>query len=212
MTEHWIVVIGASTGGVEALMPLVKQLPPDLNAALFVTVHFPANRVSFLPDILTRLRTLPATHAQDGETIQLGHIYITPPDYHLLIHPHTLELSCGPKENGHRPAIDLMFRSAAQAFGHRVIGVVLSGMLDDGTHGLQAVKSQGGIALVQDPAETMFRSMPANAIARVAVDQVLPLATLAKQIVALVGGNEGESALTTEQPEPEGPPEEKIVA
>ncbi len=123
---------------------------------------------------------------------------VTPPDYHLLIHPHTLELSRGPKENGHRPAIDLMFRSAAQAFGYRVIGVVLSGVLDDGTYGLR------GIALVQDPAEAMFESMPENAIAYVVIDQVLPLAALAKQIVVLVGGNKGQSALTAEQPELEG--------
>ncbi len=211
MTGHWTVVIGASAGGVEALSQLVKQLPPKLNAALFVTLHFPASGISFLPHILTQLRTLPATHAQDGETIQPGHIYVTPPDYRLLIHPYTLKLSRGPKENGHRPSIDLMFRSAAQAFGYRVIGVVLSGMLYDGTYGLQAVKSQGGIVLVQDPAEAMFESMPENAIAHVDIDQVLPLTALAKQIVALVGGNKGESALTAKPPKLKGAPEEKIA-
>ena len=143
MATHHIVVIGASAGGVEALNQLVEQLPPNLSAAIFVALHFPAGSASFLPEILSRARTLPAVHPQSGEKIQLGRIYVAPPDYHLLIRPDTVELSRGPKENGYRPAIDTMFRSAAQAHGPGVVGVVLTGMLDDGTWGLKAIKSQG---------------------------------------------------------------------
>ncbi|HZG40817.1 MAG TPA: chemotaxis protein CheB, partial [Nodosilinea sp.] len=181
-----IVVIGASAGGVEALNQLVEQLPPRLSAAIFVALHFPAGSASFLPEILSRARTLPAVHPQNGEKIQPGRIYVAPPDYHLLIRPDTIELSRGPKENGYRPAIDTMFRSAAQAHGPSVVGVVLTGMLDDGTWGLKAIKSQGGVALAQDPEEAMFRSMPDNAIAHVDIDQVLPLNALANRIVDLV--------------------------
>jgi two-component system, chemotaxis family, protein-glutamate methylesterase/glutaminase len=186
MAGHHIVVIGASAGGVEALAKITKQLPTTLDAAVFVAMHFPAHSVSLLPDILNRAHTLLATHPQDGDPIQPGHIYIAPPDYHLLIQPDTIRLSHGPKENGHRPAIDALFRSAAQAYGSAVVGVVLTGMLDDGTSGLRAIKAQGGVALVQDPAEALFSSMPESAIAKVEVDQVLPLAALVDAIVELV--------------------------
>ncbi|MGG6242225.1 chemotaxis protein CheB [Nodosilinea sp. AN01ver1] len=200
MASHCIVVIGASAGGVEALARLIELLPPNLNAAIFVTIHFPPYGVSFLPDILNRLDTLPAAHPQNGEAIQPGRVYIAPPDYHLLVHADTVELSRGPKENGHRPAVDPMFRSAAKAYGARVIGVVLTGMLDDGTSGFSAIKAEGGLALVQDPAEAMFRSMPESAIANVAVDRVLPLADLAKEIAFLTTRTPDASAMTSEQP------------
>ncbi|MBE9157594.1 chemotaxis protein CheB [Nodosilinea sp. LEGE 06152] len=198
MAGHSVVVIGASAGGVEALAQLVEQLPPDLDAAVFVTVHFPSYSVSFLPDILNRFNTLPALHPQDGEKIQPGRIYIAPPDYHLRVHPDTIEINRGPKENGHRPAIDTMFRSAAQAYGPDVIGVVLTGMLDDGTSGLNDIKVEGGIALVQDPAEALFRGMPQSVIDNVAVDKVLPLAALAQEIVTLTCSTDNFS-MTSEQ-------------
>ena len=186
MAGHQIVVIGASAGGVEALSLLVKQLPSDLDAAVFVAVHFPANSISMLPMILNRADGLKAAHVRGGEQPQPGHIYIAPPNYHLLIHPDRLELSRGPRENGHRPAIDPMFRSAAKAHGPTVVGVVLTGMLDDGTAGLKCIKAEGGVALVQDPAEAMFKGMPSSAIANVEVDGVLPLHDLADKIVELV--------------------------
>lgn len=185
MTNSRVVVIGASAGGVEALMQLVEHLSPQLNAAIFIAVHFPPGSVSFLPKILNRAKTLPAAHPHNGETIRPRRIYVAPPDYHMLIHPDTIELSRGPRENGHRPAIDALFRSAAQAYGPGAIGVVLTGMLDDGTKGLQVIKAEGGVALVQDPAEAMFRSMPESAIAHVEVDRVLPLTALANYIVDL---------------------------
>lgn len=200
MTHDRVVVIGASAGGVEALIQLVKQLPPRLNAAVFVAMHFPAGSVSSLPEILNRANTLPAAHPHHGETIRPGRIYVAPPDHHLLIHADTIELGDGPKENGHRPAIDVMFRSAAQAHGPGVVGVVLTGMLDDGTNGLRAIKAAGGVTLVQDPAEAMFRGMPDNAIARADIDQVLPLATLAKHIADLVANTAENSPKAADQP------------
>ena len=127
-----IVVVGASAGGIEALQQIVRELPGNLAAALFVTVHFPETGTSLLPEILSRAGTLPAVHALDGEAIVPGRIYVAPPDYHLLMNDSTIRLSRGPRENGHRPAVDPMFRSAAVAYGARVIGVVLSGNQDDG--------------------------------------------------------------------------------
>ncbi|PSN15572.1 chemotaxis protein CheB [filamentous cyanobacterium CCT1] len=214
MAGYSVVVIGASAGGVEALAELIEQLPSDLDAAVFVTVHFPPYSVSFLPDILNRLNTLPATHPQDGEKFELGRIYIAPPDYHLHVRQDTVELNRGPKENGHRPAIDPMFRSAAKAHGPAVIGVVLTGMLDDGTSGLSAIKAEGGLALVQDPAEALFTSMPASAIANVAVDCVLPVADLAKAISTLTTHTADPPPMTSEQPklEDEIVAEEKTAA
>ncbi|MBE9110800.1 chemotaxis protein CheB [Nodosilinea sp. LEGE 07298] len=214
MAGHSVVVIGASAGGVEALTQLVEQLPSDLDAAVFVTVHFPSYGVSFLPEILNRLNTLPAAHPENGEEIRPGRIYIAPPDYHLHVCPDTIALSRGPKENGHRPAIDPMFRSAAKAYGPKAIGVVLTGMLDDGTSGLNAIKAEGGLALVQDPAEASFRSMPTNAIASVAVDQVLLLAELAKAISTLTTNTAGDPPMTSERPklEDEIVAEEKTAA
>lgn len=203
MAGYGIVVIGASAGGVEALVQLVRHLPTNLEAAIVVAVHFPAYGVSLLPDILNRLDTLPATHPKNGEKIQPGRIYIAPPDYHLLVHPSTLELSRGPKENGHRPALDPMFRSAAKAYGPKAIGVVLTGMLDDGTSGLNAIKAEGGIALVQDPAEAPFTSMPASAIANVTVDRVLPLADLAKEISTLTTHMAASPPMASDQPQHE---------
>src|SRR4051794_4518299 len=140
MPVHDIVVIGASAGGIEALRALVANLPADLHAAVFVVVHMGANSPSQLAEILDRAGPLPASQANDGDAIQMGHIYVAPPDYHLLLEPGCMRLSHGPKENRTRPAVDPLFRSAAAAYGPRVIGVVLSGALDDGTVGMQAIK------------------------------------------------------------------------
>jgi two-component system chemotaxis response regulator CheB len=197
MAGHRIVVIGASAGGVEAMTQLVKHFPAGLDAAVFISMHFPAYSVSMLPDILNRADGLKAKHPQQGEAIQPGYLYISPPDYHLLIHTDTIELSRGPKENGHRPAIDPMFRSAAKAYGSEVVGVILTGMLDDGTAGLRAIKSEGGMALVQDPEEAFFKGMPKSAIANVAVDKVLPLNDLADEIAKLVADAVGDPAMTS---------------
>ena len=185
MHGHDIIVIGASAGGVEALSALVSQLPPDLDAAVFIVLHVPAHSVSVLPRILSRRGGLPATHPQNGEPIQTGHIYVAPPDFHLLLRDGRIQLTRGPRENGHRPAIDPMFRSAAFAYGSRVIGVILSGALSDGAAGLEAVKMRGGSAIVQDPEEALYSGMPRSAIEQVAVDHILPLAEMGAALVRL---------------------------
>lgn len=177
-TPRHIIVIGASAGGVEALTRLARDLSPEIDAALFITVHFPAAATSALPRILSRAGTLQALHPTDGQAIEVGKIYLAPPDHHLLIFRDHVRLYRGPRENGNRPAVDPMFRSAALSYGARVIGVVLSGNLDDGTSGLLAIKRRGGIAVVQDPEDAMFPSMPQSAIEHMAVDHVVKLERL----------------------------------
>ncbi len=174
-----IIVIGASAGGVEALTQLVHLLPPDLAAAVLIVLHFPSYGTSVLPDILSRAGSLPAKHPKDGEALQAGQIYVAPPDYHLLVETGRVCLSRTPKENGHRPAIDPLFRSAAMTYQQQVIGVILTGLLDDGTAGLAMVKQKGGLTIVQDPEEALFNGMPTSAIANVAVDYVLPVSKIA---------------------------------
>ena len=185
MPGHDIITIGASAGGVETLISLVRGLPFNLPAAVFVVVHFPPHSPSLLPDILNRNGSLPAGHAQHGELIQTGRIYVATPDYHLLVRRGAIHIVRGPRENHCRPAIDPLFRSAALAYGPRVIGVILSGTLGDGTAGLFAVKEQGGIAIVQDPQDALFPEMPHNAMFYVQCDYVVPLADLADLLVRL---------------------------
>lgn len=180
-----IIVIGASAGGVEALVELAGALPAFLPATLFVVVHVPATVSSNLPAILSRAGPLPATHAQDGEVGKPGHIYVAPPDHHLRLEDKTMQLSRAPRENYCRPAADVLFRSAAQAYGPRVVGVVLSGMLYDGTGGLVAIKRSGGVAIVQNPDEARFAGMPRSAISGDHPDYVLPLSEVAATLMSL---------------------------
>lgn len=182
---HDIIVVGASAGGVEALMQLVAALPQDLPAALFIVVHFPAQGRSTLPNILNRVSSLRAAHATDGEAIMYGRIYVALPDYHLLVKRGYIRLVQGPKENHARPAVDPLFRTAAKAYKSQVVGVVLSGTLDDGTAGLIDVKRLGGVAVVQNPDEALFAGMPKSAIEHVDVDQVLPVSSIAPFLVRL---------------------------
>lgn len=160
----------------------MSDLTSDIPAAVFVTIHFPPGGTSALPRILERAGVLPAVHAQDGQRIEQGTIYVAPPDHHLLIARDVIRLYRGPRENGNRPAIDPMFRSAALAWGSRVIGVVLSGNLDDGTSGLLAIKRRGGTAVVQDPESAMFASMPQSAIDHVKVDHIVKLDELGARL------------------------------
>jgi len=185
MPGHEIIVLGASAGGVEALCRLVAVLPADLPAAVFVVLHVPANGKSVLPQILSRAGPVPATHARDGEPIKQGHVYIAPPDHHLLIHRGVIEVIRGPRENGHRPAVDPLFRTAAQSHGARVVGAVLSGALDDGTAGLVAIKERGGVALVQDPLDALVDSMPRSALDHLAVDACLSAEALGAELARL---------------------------
>src|SRR3954471_7113799 len=196
-----LIVVGASAGGVEALTELVAELPAGLPAALAVVLHVAPSGTSVLPAILNRAGQLSARPARDGDAIEAGCIYVAPPDQHLVVDDGRLGLRHGPRENGHRPAIDPLFATAAETFGPRVIGVVLTGTLDDGSSGLAAIKHHGGVAVVQDPDDALFSGMPASAIARVAVDHVVPLAALAPLLVSLVG-----SGPTMSDPPPAPPP------
>lgn len=197
MTEsspgHDVIAVGASAGGVEALMHLVGGLPKDLPAAVFVVLHVPPSATSVLPAILERAGPLPAFHPRDRDPIRPGSIHVAPPDCHLLVHPGYVRVVRGPRENRQRPAVDPLFRTAARAYGGRVVGVVLSGTLDDGTAGLSVIKAGGGVAVVQDPAEALFPSMPRSAAERVAVDHVVPV----REIGPLLSRLAREPAVTT---------------
>ncbi len=187
MPGHDIIVIGASSGGVEVLTSLVSRLPETLPAAIFVVLHVRPDVPSLLPAILNRVGSLPAAHAVDGEPIRTGRIYVAPPGKQIYLHKRRVAVEPGPREHMHRPAIDPLFRTAAHHHGSRVIGVIASGALDDGTAGLQAVKEAGGIAVVQDPADAACASMPAHAMARVAVDHCVKAVDLPALLVHLVG-------------------------
>jgi two-component system chemotaxis response regulator CheB len=178
MQGHDIIVIGFSAGGIEPLLQLVADLPSDLPAALFVVHHFPAHSISALPSILGRGSDLPVRTARDREPVAPGHIYVGRPDRHLLLMPGLIRLTRGPREHGNRPALDPLFRSAARSYGSRVIGVILSGTLDDGTVGLHAIKSAGGLAVVQDPEQASYPGMPKSALEHVEVDHVAPAGEL----------------------------------
>lgn len=182
-----IIVIGASAGGFEALKKLVKGLPKDLAAAVFIVWHLPANAHGVLPSVLGKEGTLPAAHGVDGEEIRTGRIYVAPPDHHLLVEENRVRITKGPKENRFRPAVDTLFRSAAYACGARVIGVVLSGALDDGTAGLWTIKHRGGTAIVQEPADAEFSSMPESALRQVDVDYSVPVSEMGALLTRLTG-------------------------
>ncbi len=198
MTGHDIIVVGASAGGVEALRTLVASLPGDLPAALFVVLHVPADGHSALPEILMHAGRLSASHPQDGDPITHGHIYIAPPDYHLLVELGHVRVVRGPRENRHRPAVDPLFRSAARAYGPRVVGIVLSGMLDDGTAGLRAIWERGGVGLVQSPDDALFEGMPLSAIMNDHPKAVLPVAAIGPELVRLAHEPVPDAASATE--------------
>jgi two-component system chemotaxis response regulator CheB len=160
MPTRDIIVVGASAGGIEALQQLVQTLPAHLPAAMLIVQHTRPSHRSYLPEILARQTELPVTHPVDSEPIIPGRIYIAPPDHHLLIEDEHIRVTKGPKENHCRPAVDPLFRSAAYFHGSRVIGVVLSGMLGDGTAGLWNIKDRGGLAVVQDPTDALYPAMP----------------------------------------------------
>lgn len=186
-----IIVIGASVGGVDALRAIVAGLPKSFEAALFVTLHIGAHE-SILPSLLQDVGTLSASHAIHGEPIRAGHIFVAPPDHHMTVEHGRIALTKGPRENMARPSIDPMLRSAARTYGSDVIGVILTGGLNDGTAGLYEVKAQGGIAVVQDPANAVGAGMPQSAIKHVAVDHVVDISEIAPLLIRLV--KEGGSA------------------
>jgi two-component system chemotaxis response regulator CheB len=182
-----VVVIGASAGGVEALRHVIGQLPADLPAAVLVVLHVPASAHSALPRILRRAGRLPAEHARDGEPILPGHVYVAPPDRHLIVADDTVRLSRGPRENGYRPAVDVLFRSTARAVTSRAIAVVLSGALDDGAAGAQMVLARGGTLLVQDPEDALYPGMPSNTLAVCEAQYTGDAESLGRELVRLSG-------------------------
>lgn len=175
MDKHDIIAIGASAGGLAALTRLFGGMPKRCVPTVFVVVHIAPTAHSALPLLLNKIGWLPAFHPTDGELIRPGHIHVAPPDHHLLVHRDRVLIRRGPRENRTRPAVDPLFRSAAVAFGSRVVGIVLSGTLDDGTSGLRAIRRCGGIGIAQDPDEAEWSGMPRSAIERGEVDHVLPL-------------------------------------
>jgi len=201
MKARDIIVIGTSAGGLSALKTLLLQLPPDLPATIFIVQHMSPVQRSNLPALLERAGKLKVSHPVDGERFLKGHVYIAPPDHHLILEDSHIRLSQGPKENLTRPAIDPLFRSAALTFRSRVVGVVLTGELDDGTAGLWSVKYRGGITVVQDPEDAAHPSMPRSAANNVSIDYCLPLAEIGPLLVRLADDPFEEESL---------PPSEKL--
>jgi len=195
MIAKRVVVIGASACGIDALRVLVSGIPEALPAAICIVIHTSPESPGVLAEILNRLTALPVSQACDGQRLEAGHIYVAPPDRHLVIEPGRLRVTKGPREHRFRPAIDPMFRSAAQVFGPNAIGIVLTGNLDDGVAGLGTIKKLGGKAIVQDPSEALFSSMPLQALTHVNVDHVVPLAHMPRLLVELTSNVPGEAEL-----------------
>jgi two-component system chemotaxis response regulator CheB len=186
MANRDIIVVGASAGGVEALMNVVSQLPANFSASMFVVQHLNPHHDSFLRQILQRHTVIPVSNPEPGEAVRPGQIYVAPPDHHLILHDDSVLLTRGPKENGFRPSVDVLFRSAAAAFGPRVIGLILTGVRDDGASGMYAIKKQGGVAVAQDPVEAEFPDMPLNAMRAVKVDHSVSLSQFGNLLTRLI--------------------------
>ncbi|MDZ4832432.1 MAG: chemotaxis protein CheB [Candidatus Melainabacteria bacterium] len=180
-----LIVIGASAGGVESVSQVVHDLPGDFECPICITIHTTPDNAGRLPGILSRRGHLPAKFATDGEHLRKGNIYVAPPDQHLTVEGTQLRLSRGPKENRTRPAINPLFRSAARSFDGHIIGVILSGALDDGTAGMTEIKAVGGTAIVQDPHDAIFSGMPESAIHAVPIDHILKLSEIGPQLARL---------------------------
>lgn len=181
-----IIVIGASAYGISTIAHALGMLPATFAAPVLVVQHVGARSPSYLPAILSRVTRLPVLHPRDGQPIAPGHVYVAPPDHHMLVRPGRVRLSRGPKEHHTRPAVDVLFRSAAVSYGPAVVGVVLTGYLTDGTVGLLAIKDAGGVTIIQDPAEAPAPSMPRSALNNVAIDYVAGIHDIAALLVQLV--------------------------
>ncbi|HEV3365550.1 MAG TPA: chemotaxis protein CheB [Acidimicrobiia bacterium] len=201
MAGHDIIVVGASAGGVEALSTLVSDLPDDLPAAVFIVLHMGPHTSTALPKILGRRTKLRVGHPRDGEPVELNRVYVAIPDHHLLLGQGAIRVTSGPRENGHRPAVDTLFRSAAAVYGPRVVGVVLSGTKDDGTAGLRAIHERGGVAVVQDPEEALFPGMPQSAIARDHPEYVLPVGAIGDVLSKLARDEPAEEGRSETMPD-----------
>jgi two-component system chemotaxis response regulator CheB len=182
-TARRIVVIGGSAGGIDALRSLLAQLPANFSAPICIVLHTSPESPGLVPEILGRATPLAVTLASDGSRLQPGHVYVAPPDRHLLVEPGRVRVTKGPREHRFRPAIDPLFRSAAQVYGPAAVAVVLTGNLDDGTAGLWTIKKLGGIAVVQDPDDAVFSEMPLHAMKGVKPDHVVPLSRIPSVLV-----------------------------
>ena len=186
-----IIAIGGSAGSSVALKRVLRDLPRDLSASVFVSTHVPAHGPSLLADVLSGAATMPVTRALDGQPIERGHVYVAAPDRHLLLVDGTIRLGEGPRENMARPSIDPLFRSAALSYGPRVVGVVLSGLLNDGASGLHAIKACGGTTVVQHPLDAEADQMPLSALEATEVDHVAPAADLGRLLAAIARSDAG---------------------
>jgi two-component system chemotaxis response regulator CheB len=195
VAERDIVVIGGSAGGVPALIDVLAPLPRDFPAAIFVVLHTAAEGGGMLSAVLERHGVENVTYAVEAEPIRHGHVYLAPPDHHLLINRDLMRVARGPRENRFRPAVDPLFRTAARAYGPRTIGIVLSGGLDDGTHGLEFIKRQGGLAIAQDPEDAIAPGMPMSAIQNVEVDYILKPAAIGAKLPVLVQEQVADAAI-----------------
>jgi two-component system chemotaxis response regulator CheB len=180
-----VIVVGGSAGSVSALRQIARDLPGDLPAAVLVAIHRSPDGVGLLAEILDNAGPLRAVIAEEGQRLAHGTIYVAPPDRHLLVRQDHVHVRRGPRENRTRPAIDPLFRSAAVCCSTAVTGVLLSGLLNDGTSGLIAIRRCGGTTIVQDPIDAAYPDMPRNAIREAGVDHVLPVAELAAMLVRL---------------------------
>lgn len=196
MAHRDIVVIGGSAGSLESLQNIITGFPRDLAASILVVIHMSADFPSLLAHQFTRWGKLPATPAVDKEPLKKGHIYVARPDHHLTLEGHRLRVQRGPRENRHRPAVDALFRTAAREYGPRVVGVVLSGLRDDGSAGLYAVKQRGGVAIVQDPRDAPWDEMPRNALEYASPHYVLRTEDIAPTLTQLLTADNGESVMT----------------
>lgn len=186
MTAERVIAIGASAGGVDALRALLAEIPDNPTVPILIVLHLPATGNSVLPKILGRSCRLPVAFAEHGQPLAGGRVYVAPPDHHLVVSPGVAELSHGPRENGTRPAIDVLLRTAARSYGTRAIGVVLSGNLDDGSAGLKDVVAAGGVGVVQDPVDAAYPDMPRNAIDHATPQHVVPLRKIAGLLADLI--------------------------
>ena len=189
--NHDVIVIGGSAGSLEVLFGLAAELPADLPASIFIALHTSPGSVSPLPELLSRRGPLPATHPLHEEPIRPGRIYVAPPDNHLLVRQGRMEVTRGPKENNHRPAVDALFRTAASAYGPRVIGVVLSGYQDCGTAGMMSIRARGGLSVVQRPDTAQAPDMPRSVVAHMPVDHVVEPSELASLLARLAASPSG---------------------
>jgi len=191
-----LITIGSSAGGIEALRRVLSELPARFPGSIFVAQHLGRRGPSQLRAVLGAAATIPVVAPEARQRIERGTIYVPQADHHLVVEHDFVGLSRGPMQNRQRPSADVLFRSAALAYGPRVVGVVLTGMLSDGAAGLLAIKSQGGLAVVQDPADAAFSGMPSSALRYVEPDHCLPLAKVAPLLVQLVRqvvGDRGET-------------------